>query len=73
MGVLSGGIAFFDSGIGGLTVLQTCLKSLRGETIYYYGDNERAPYGNLQKEEIQDYVNQAFEIFARLISSIMIT
>ena len=66
MALLSGGVAFFDSGIGGLTVLQTCLESLKGQTIYYYGDNARAPYGNLSTKTILGYVEQAFDTFADL-------
>ena len=63
---LSGRIGFFDSGIGGLTVLQTCLNDLKNQLLYYYGDNQHAPYGNLSKEKIQEYVGQAFETFAFL-------
>ena len=38
------GVAFFDSGIGGLTVMAECVKYLRAHTahtptFYYYGDN----------------------------------
>lgn len=66
MGIPKGGIAFFDSGIGGLTVLQACKKLLPNETFYYYGDNKRAPYGNLPVEKIKKYVARAFKRFQRL-------
>ena len=66
MGIPFGGIAFFDSGIGGLTVLSECEKALRGENLYYYGDNTHAPYGNLPFEQIRSYVKRAFDTFARL-------
>ena len=56
MGIPKGGIAFFDSGIGGLTVLNECKKRLPWKTFYYYGDNKRAPYGNLPAEKIKKYV-----------------
>ena len=60
-----GGIAFFDSGIGGLTTLSTCIKYARENrftpiTYYYYGDNFRAPYGNLSQEQIFSYVDEIF-------------
>ena len=55
MDVLQGGIGFFDSGIGGLTVLSACRKRIGG-AFYYYGDNANAPYGNLPKERIKEYV-----------------
>ena len=65
MRFLKDGIGFFDSGIGGLTVLSECRKKLGG-VFYYYGDNANAPYGNLSKTEIQDRVFAAFEEFASL-------
>lgn len=66
MGIPKGGIAFFDSGIGGLTVLNECKKRLPWKTFYYYGDNKRAPYGNLPAEKIKKYVARAFKRFQRL-------
>ena len=61
-----GGIAFFDSGVGGLSVLSACRKSVGGLPIYYYGDNARAPYGNRNIEEIRAYTHEAFFLFERL-------
>ncbi len=66
MGIPKGGIAFFDSGIGGLTVLQACKKRLPQAIFYYYGDNGNAPYGNLPPKTIGKYVRKAFRKFARL-------
>ena len=66
MTISTGGVAFFDSGIGGLTVLNSCRKILQNEIVYYYGDNKRAPYGNLPKSIIEQYLIQAFDVFARL-------
>lgn len=64
--MFQGGIAFFDSGIGGLSVLRECVNSTRGLPIYYYGDNARAPYGNLPIKCIRAYAHEAFRIFERL-------
>ncbi len=61
-----GGIAFFDSGVGGLSVLSACRKSLSGAPVYYYGDNARAPYGNRNMEEVRAYTHEAFRLFERL-------
>lgn len=66
MGIPKGGIGFFDSGLGGLTVLETCSKRLQGLPIYYYGDNFRAPYGNLPTGKILTYATEAFDVFASL-------
>ncbi len=66
MEIPHGGIAFFDSGIGGLTVLAECRKRLPDTILYYYGDNARAPYGNLSAATILAYVEEAFSLFCRL-------
>ena len=66
MSIPKGGIAFFDSGIGGLTVLEDCRKILPNEIFYYYGDNHHAPYGNRTEGEIRRFVLRAFRCFARL-------
>jgi glutamate racemase len=39
-------IAFYDSGVGGLSVLSECKKMLPYENFIYLGDNENLPYGN---------------------------
>lgn len=39
-------IGVFDSGVGGLTVVKELLKLLPRETIIYFGDTARVPYGN---------------------------
>lgn len=66
MRIPKGGIAFFDSGIGGLTVLNECQKLFPEQVFYYYGDNRHAPYGNLSKRKIQKYTVRAFRYFHRL-------
>lgn len=66
MQIPCGGVAFFDSGIGGLTVMAECRKYVKNEIFYYYGDNVHAPYGNLPPEKIFSYVDSAFEKLARL-------
>ncbi len=44
-------IGFFDSGLGGLTILREVLSSRPGAYIYL-GDNARAPYGQRSSEEV---------------------
>lgn len=67
MNIPKNGVFFFDSGIGGLTVLAECKKQMPNETFYYYGDNTRAPYGNLKEETILRFVSSAFDAFSFLI------
>ena len=47
-------IGFFDSGLGGLTVLKEAIKNekLKGE-IYYLGDNKNTPYGIKNKDFVK--------------------
>lgn len=52
-------IGFFDSGIGGLTVLQQAMETLPEEDYIYYADTEHVPYGTKPKEEIIRYVDEA--------------
>lgn len=66
MKVVHGRVAFFDSGIGGLTVLAACKKRFPDEYFYYYGDNRHAPYGNLDEQRIRRYVFTAFDKFQHL-------
>jgi len=46
-------IGFFDSGIGGLSVLKEALKILPDENYIYYGDTDNAPYGTKTKDEVK--------------------
>lgn len=48
-------IGVFDSGVGGLTVLQEILRRLPGESTIYLGDNARAPYGTRTDEEVREF------------------
>ncbi len=45
-------IGFFDSGVGGLTVLREVIRRLPAEDTVYLGDNERTPYGPRPDDEV---------------------
>jgi len=51
-------IGVFDSGLGGLTVVKELKKVLPQETIVYFGDTGRVPYGNKSREIIRRYALQ---------------
>ncbi len=57
-------IAFFDSGIGGLTVLHQAKKQMPQEDYLYYADTDHVPYGSKTKEEIRRYVEDAVDFIA---------
>ena len=45
-------IGVFDSGIGGLTTVRELFQKLPRESVVYFGDTARLPYGNKSKETI---------------------
>jgi glutamate racemase len=49
---MSGTIGVFDSGVGGLTVVRAILQLLPDESIVYFGDTARVPYGTKSRETI---------------------
>ena len=51
-------IGVFDSGLGGLTAVKELMKILPNETIIYFGDTGRVPYGTRSNETIIKYVRQ---------------
>ena len=52
-------IGFFDSGVGGISVLYQALKIMPNEDYLYYADTEHVPYGVKNKEEVKSYVLEA--------------
>ena len=51
-------IGVFDSGVGGLTVVKEIMNQIPGETIIYFGDTARLPYGSKSKETVITYTRQ---------------
>jgi glutamate racemase len=48
-------VGVFDSGIGGLTVAQEVIRQLPHESVIYFGDTARVPYGPKSPETVQRY------------------
>ena len=55
-------IAVFDSGVGGLTVLQELLVELPHEDFLYLGDTARFPYGERSAAELERFALQIGEL-----------
>lgn len=51
-------IGVFDSGLGGLTVLNEINNLLPLESVVYFGDSGRAPYGTKSEETVIKYTFQ---------------
>ncbi len=45
-------IGFFDSGVGGLSVLRRALEVMPEENYIYFGDSLNAPYGTKSRDEV---------------------
>lgn len=58
-------IGIFDSGLGGLTVMQAISILLPGESMVYFSDGAFCPYGNRAPSEI---IDRSFKITKFLIS-----
>ncbi|MCR5703512.1 MAG: glutamate racemase [Eubacterium sp.] len=51
-------IGVFDSGVGGLTVAREIIRQLPQESVVYFGDTARVPYGSKSKDTIIRYSRQ---------------
>ena len=51
-------IGVFDSGVGGLTVVKEIMNQIPRESIVYFGDTARVPYGSKSKATITGYTRQ---------------
>lgn len=47
-----GGIGIFDSGVGGLTVVREVNRLLPEESVVYFGDTARVPYGSKSPDTV---------------------
>ncbi len=54
-------IGFFDSGVGGYTILSAVQKMLPQYSYLYYGDTAHVPYGDKTEEEIYTYTRESIE------------
>ena len=54
-------IGVFDSGIGGLTVVRELTRQLPHESLIYFGDTARVPYGNKSPETVRRFSREILE------------
>ncbi len=55
-------IGIFDSGVGGLTVLNSIQRVMPNEQLLYLGEPARVPYGTKSSESVVKYASQAAKI-----------
>jgi glutamate racemase len=58
-------IGVFDSGIGGLTVVRQMLAALPNESIIYFGDTARVPYGTKSPDTVTRFSREATHFLVR--------
>ena len=58
-------IGVFDSGLGGLTAVKELEKVLPGESVIYFGDTGRVPYGTRSRETVRRYARQDMAFLTR--------
>lgn len=66
-------IAFFDSGMGGLSVLHHAMKILPREEFIFFADEDNVPYGTKSPEEVLACVDAAFKfLIAQGVGAIVV-
>ena len=65
-------IGVFDSGFGGLTILQAFSNKLPEYDFVYLGDNARTPYGNKSLSVIYEYTREAVDFLFHCGSRLII-
>lgn len=58
-------IAVFDSGLGGLTVLEPLVENLPSESTVYLGDLAHTPYGDKRPEDIRRFAVAGVQFLAQ--------
>ena len=54
-------IGFFDSGVGGLSVLREAINIMPNENYIYFGDSKNAPYGIREVEDVKKLTYKAVD------------
>lgn len=58
-------IGVFDSGIGGLNVLDDFITNVQNVNYVYLGDNLNVPYGTKTKEQLETILKRIFKYFEK--------
>ncbi|MBN1435392.1 glutamate racemase [Candidatus Fermentibacterales bacterium] len=58
------GIGIFDSGVGGLTVVRAVMDRLPRESVIYFGDTARVPYGSKSPETVIRFARESAAFLA---------
>ncbi|HTV48686.1 MAG TPA: glutamate racemase [Phycisphaerae bacterium] len=65
-------IGIFDSGLGGLTVVQALQKRLPRETLIYFGDTARVPYGTKSPRTVLGFARQCLRFLMQMNPKLLV-
>lgn len=58
-------IGVFDSGIGGLTVVKEIMRAMPGDSVVYFGDTARVPYGSKSPQTVTRFAIESMHFLLR--------
>ena len=61
MNIKNSPIGFFDSGVGGLSVMKEAISIMPNENFIYFGDSKNAPYGTKELNEVKNLTLNAVD------------
>lgn len=61
MNIKNSAIGFFDSGVGGLSVMREAISLMPNESYIYFGDSKNAPYGTKELNEVRKLTLKAVD------------
>ncbi|WP_297420387.1 glutamate racemase [Clostridium sp.] len=59
MDIKNSPIGFFDSGVGGLSVMKEAVSIMPNENFIYFGDSKNAPYGTKELDKVRNLTLEA--------------
>lgn len=65
-------IGVFDSGIGGLTVVKEILRALPDDSVIYFGDTARVPYGTKSPQTVTRFALESMHFLLRRDVKLMV-
>ena len=73
MDIKNNPIGFFDSGVGGLSVLRETISIMPNENYIYFGDSKNAPYGTKKVGEVRELSFRAADfLLSRNVKAIVV-